>query len=123
MSLAGAFAGIAARFSDAIGSPYHAAIVHTASAPVLDDGGSIVTPGAPVERDCLCQVDVASERMRAQVGYADKDVALLVIGLTGELDTSARIEVTAGPGAGLYTVQSAERDPGGVGWAARGRPA
>lgn len=123
--LAGAFAGIAERMSAALGGPYHASIVHSETASVFDAGGSIITPGTPIARHCLCQVDVATQAMRQADGFVDTDVRLLVLttSLSGPLLVGQRVEVTAGPGAGTYSVLSAVRDPMGVAWDCRGRRA
>lgn len=121
--LAAAFAGIAERMSAAMGGPYHTSVVHSETAPVFDDGGSIVTPGTPIARDCLCQVDVATQAMRQADGFVDTDVRLLVLttSLEGPLLVGQRVEVTAGPGAGTYSVLSAVRDPLGVAWDCRAK--
>lgn len=114
------FASVAGSVSEALGGPFHDATAHWAGTPVLDAGGSIASPGVPVEVKCLCQVDSATEAMRAEAGYVDKDVALIVIGLAA-LDTDAAVEVTAGPLPGRYSVQSVTRDALGSHWVARGR--
>lgn len=121
MSMAAAFAGMAASLSGAMGGPYHPALIHDISAPVMDDGGSIVTPGVSSVRDAMVQVDAATDAMRRAEGFVDSDVRLLVLGLCDDLSTDATVEVLRGPSAGLYSIQSAERDPAGIGWAARGR--
>lgn len=118
--LTGVFGSIAVAVSDAFGGPFHSAVARWPGVPVLDDGGSIVTPGTPVEVSCRCQVDVAGEAMRAEAGYRDRDVALIVIGDVA-LDTDATVEVTAGPSAGVWSVQSVSRDAAGSHWVARGR--
>jgi hypothetical protein len=71
----------------------------------------------------MCQVDVADEKMRAQKGYADKDVALLVLceTLDAALDTDSTVEVQSGPNAGSYSVQSVAKDSMGTHWLCRGR--
>ena len=119
---AAAFAQLAAGFSGDDG-PYFPAIVRTETPPVIDDGGSIVTPGEAVERDCMAQVDAVTDAMRLQDGFTQRDVRLLILSatLTGSLDTTARVEVTAGPNAGVYSVQSVARDPVGIGWDCRAR--
>lgn len=97
--------------------------------PVFDDGGSILEPGTPIAKACMCQVDAADEKMRAQEGYVDKDVALLVLvaTLNAALDTDATVEVTVevtvGPNAGTYSVQSVSKDSMGTHWLCRGRTA
>lgn len=120
---AAAFESIAAGFSAALDGPYHAAIVLTSTDAIYDDGGSIVTPGDVLERECLCQVDSVPEAMRQSDGYTDQDVRLLIIKLDGSLDTDAEVEVTAGPHAGRYSVQSVTRDPLAVYRECRGRRA
>lgn len=120
-----AFAQIALAVSDAVGGPFHAGKLHWAGTPVKDAGGSIVTPGTPVEFDCSVQVDTVTESMRAEAGYADKDVRLIVLasGLGRAVDTKARVEVLSGPHAGLWTVESETRDVLGFAYDGRGRRA
>lgn len=125
MSIADAFANIAVAFSQVGLGPYQAAIAHWPGTPVYDDGGSISEPGLPIELECMAQVDAATQAMRAEVGYVGTDVALLVLcsTLDGQLDTDATVEVTAGPNAGTYSVQSVSKDPMGSHWLCRGRAA
>lgn len=125
MSVPTAFARVAAAFSRAGLAPYYDSIARWPGVPVLDDGGSIVEPGSPVGLSCMCQVDAVTEGMRAEAGFAEKDVALLVLVATLEvpLDTDATVEVTAGPGAGSYSVQSVGLDAMGSHYVCRGRPA
>lgn len=120
---ADAFGGIAAALSTAMGGPYHAAVARWPGVPVYDDGGSILTPGTPIERPCLCQVDVVTDAMRGDVGFVQGDVRLLVLAssLDGALDTDATVEVTAGPHVGVYSVQAMATDPVVIAWDARGR--
>ncbi len=115
------FAGLATAFSETFGGPYHAAVAHRPGTPITDDGGSIVTPGTPTQADCRAQGGPATERMRADAGFLEKDIALLILGLTA-LDTSAEIEIEAGPHAGRWALQTATRDPVGIGWECRARP-
>lgn len=122
MSAATAFARIAARVSKRHGGPFHDARVLTVAAPVYDDGGSIVTPGMPVERPCMVQVDAVTEAMRSEAGFTDRDVRLLVISLDGELDTDARVAVDKGPHVGTYSVQSVGTESFGIYAECRGRP-
>jgi len=125
VSIADAFAGIAVAFSTAGLGPYFASVAHWPGVPVTDDGGSITTPGTPIELPCMAQVDSATQSMRAEAGYVGTDVALLVLCATldGALDTNATVEVTAGPNAGSYSVQSVSKDPMGSHWLCRGRAA
>jgi hypothetical protein len=126
--LAAAFASIAAAVSSAYGGPYFPGKVHTVSDTTYDDGGSILTPGQPVVRPCLVQVDAATEAMRQSAGFTDTDVRLLVIGLAGDLNTDATVEVLPGPTVpadhvGLWSIQSVGRDPLGCYRECRGRRA
>lgn len=118
-----AFGGLAAAFSGAFGGPYHAAVARWPGTPVYDDGGSIATPGTPIAKPCLCQVDVVTDAMRADAGFVQGDVRLLVLAssLDGALDTDATVQVTAGPQPGAYSVQAVATDPVLVAWDCRGR--
>lgn len=121
--IAAAFEAIALGFSASFGGPYYDALATWPGTPVLDDGGSIATPGTPASSSCSCQVDAATEGMRAEAGFVEKDMRLLVIGLAVELDTDAVVEILAGPDVGRWSVQSCERDPVAIGWSVRGRRA
>ncbi|MFS0771039.1 hypothetical protein [Sphingomonas sp. 1P08PE] len=125
MSIEQAFADIGMAFSAAGLGAYFDSEVRWPGTPVLDDGGSITTPGTPIVKPCQVQVDAATEAMRAQEGYRDIDVRLLVLtaSLAGQLDTDAIVHVTAGPSAGAWALQSVTLDPMGVYWDCRGRRA
>lgn len=120
-----AFARIAVAFSDAGLGPYQPATATWPGIPVVDDGGSILSPGTPFAMPCRCQVDSATDAMRADAGFVERDVRLLVLtdGLARPIDTDATIAVHAGPSAGTYSVQTAQLDPMGVYWDCRGRRA
>ncbi|RYD24764.1 MAG: hypothetical protein EOP89_10675, partial [Lysobacteraceae bacterium] len=94
MSIAEAFAGIAVAFSQAGLGPYHASVARWLGVPTYDEGGSIVVSGTPIDKPCMCQVDAATQSMRAEAGYVGTDVALLVLVTTldGALDTNATVE-------------------------------
>lgn len=125
MSIADAFAGIALGLSATFGGPFFDAKVIDQGEAELDDGGSIVDPGEPIDRTCSAQIDACTEAMRSEQGYADKDVRLLILRATieGGLDTDAMVEVLAGPDAGLFSIQSVGTDPMAVYWECRARPA
>jgi len=116
------FAGFAQAISQEYGGPYHPAVASWPGTPVEDSGGSIVTPATPVRKSCSAQGDAATEAMRQAEGFADKDIRLIVIGLVG-LNTDATVTIATGPHAGRWSLQSCERDPVGVGFVCRGRPA
>lgn len=122
MTFAQAFADIAQAFSAAGLGAFYDGLAKWPGTPVLS-GGSIVTPGTPVSKPCQVQVDAATEAMRAEEGFADGDVRLLVMAATldGEIDTSATVEVLSGPHAGAWMVASVARDPCGVYFECRGR--
>lgn len=125
MDLATAFGEIAVAFSGALGGPYHAGLAKWPGVPVMDEGGSIVTPGTPEEHACMVQVDAADERMRAQEGYVDGDMRLLILAdVARSIDTDATISITAGPYTGSdWMVASVARDPVAAYFECRGRRA
>lgn len=124
MNMALRLGGIARTISARVGAGYFPGKVITTSGATFDTGGSITAPGVVTERDCFVQVDEATSAMRQAEGYAEGDVRLLVLasGLAGGLTPDARIEVTAGPHAGLYSVRSAILDVAASHWDCRGRP-
>jgi hypothetical protein len=119
MSMADAFAGIATAFSRAGIGPYRDAQACWPGVPVTDEGGSIVEPGVPIVHPCQVQVDSASEAMRAEAGFRDTDVALVILAstLAVSMDTDAEI-VRDGL---TYSVQSAALDSMATHWICRGR--
>lgn len=123
MELAAAFADIGLGFSAAFGGPYHPARTIEQVDPVFDDGGGIITPGGVAHRDCSVQIDVATDAMRAAPGFVNTDMRFIILSATldGALGTEARIEVLAGPFAGVWSVEAIERDPIAAGWVGRGR--
>lgn len=125
MTIAQAFADIALGFSAAFGGIYHDALAKWPGTPVTDDGGSITTPGTPIEITCSVQVDVVTEAMRQAEGFTDKDMRLLVLAATldGDMDTSATVEVLDGPHAGSWSIDMADLDTMGSHWVCRGRRA
>lgn len=124
MDVAAAFAGIAKQFSATFGAGFHAGVARWPGVSVTV-GGSIVTPGTPVEICCLVQVDDATESMRQAEGYRDADMRLLVLaaGLRRDIDTDCSIEVREGPHAGAWKAVSVSRDPAGVYFQCLGRRA
>ena len=120
---ASAFASIANGFSAMAGGPFTDATLWWAGTPVMDAGGSIVSPGTPVEQDCRVQVDVATEAMRADADFQQEDVRLLILsaGLSVVPDEAAEVVIEAGDNAGRYAIQTVGRDPAGVGFECRAR--
>lgn len=124
MAVADAFADIAAGFSAAGLGAFHDGTAKWPGTATYDAGGSIATPGTPVEKSCQVQIDALTEAMRQADGYTDQDMRLLVLTATldGELDSDARVEVEAGPYAGTeWMLASVARDPCGVYFECRGR--
>lgn len=123
MAVADAFADIAAGFSGAGLGAFHDAVAKWPGTATYDEGGSIQTPGTPVEKSCQVQVDAVTEAMRSADGYTDQDMRLLVLTATldGELDTDARVDVQAGPHQGEWMLASVSRDPCGIYFECRGR--
>lgn len=110
------FASLATAFSAMFGGPYANAIARWPGTPTMDAGGSVTAPGTPVEVECKCQIDIATDAMRAAEGFKETDVRLLILGLDA-LDTGAVVEV----GGLNYVLLSVTRDPAAVGWECRGR--
>lgn len=126
MSLASAFAGIAAGVSSAVGGPYADALVLSRGQPEYDEGGDVVpNTGGPSQRGCKVQFTSCTEAMVQADGYTAKDMRLLILAgtLNGGVGTEDRIKVDTGHYAGVWLVQSVDRDSAGIGWELRGRRA
>lgn len=117
------FANLATGFSEAFGGPFIDATASWPGTPVYDDGGSIVTPGTPVDLPCKVQFDTATTAMRQTEGFQQTDVRILVLGasITAPISTEASIVVAEGPRAGTWSLLSVERDPAGIGYECQGR--
>lgn len=123
MSLADAFKTIALGFSELQGAPYHDGVVSWPTPPTVDTGGSISAPSTPTTSACSVQVSEPTEQMRLEDDFQQTDVRLLILRstVTGTLDTTATVTVSAGPHAGTYAVKSVTGDGAGIGWSCRGR--
>ena len=123
MTVADWIAGIATSVSEHVGAGYWAAVALSDDGPTFDDGGSIVSPGVLIERDCMAQVDKVTEEMRSNPAFTADSVRLLVLtgSLSGALDTDCRIRVEAGPHAGTYTLATCQLDPAATHWVFMGR--
>jgi len=117
------FAGIATGFSQQFGGPLQAATARWPGVPTIDAGGSIETPGVPVVKTCQVQVCAPTETMRADAGFLETDMRLVVLSATldGALDTKASVVIASGKFAGTWELQSATLDTAGIGWVCRGR--
>lgn len=120
-----AFAQVAGAVSAAFGGPYHAAKLKWAGTPTKDDGGSITAAGTATEYDCQVQVDSVTEAMRAEAGYRERDVRLIVLApnLGRAVDADATVQVLAGPHAGTWSIESETKDVLGFAYDGRGRRA
>jgi hypothetical protein len=117
------FAGIATGFAQQFGGPFADAVAVFPGVPGKDDGGRIVTPATPISRPCKAQVCAPSEAMRADAGFIQTDMRLIVLTATIDvpLDTSADVVISTGPHAGRWDLQSATLDTAGIGWVCHGR--
>ena len=117
------FANLATGFAAQFGAPFQDVIARWPGKASYDDGGSIVSPGTPVEKPCKAQFDAPTEAMRNDPGFLERDVRILLLSgtLDGPLDTSAKVFVEEGPHAGTWSLESATGDPAGIGWECRGR--
>jgi hypothetical protein len=116
-----AFRQIAGAVSAAVGGPYHAATLTYPGTPVFDDGGSIISPGTPVEVSCRVQVDSVTEAMRQAEGFLERDVRILILG-PDMLTTEPDLSISAGPFSGQsYSLITVQRDPLAFGWECRAR--
>jgi len=125
-SLPAAFTSIAMAFNGAFGAPFWDARIVTQGAVEYDDGGSIVPgSGSPEYRECKAQVDVATVAMRGADGFVEGDRSIIVLGSTleGNIGTNDKIDILEGPFAGLWLVESSQRDPASIGFELRGRQA
>ena len=117
------FANLATGFAQQFGAPFFAASAVWPGTPVKDAGGSIVTPGTPVEKTCMVQFDAATQAMRTLPGFLESDVRIMVLAaiFDGTLDSLARIVVADGQYAGAWSLLSVTRDPAGIGYECRAR--
>ena len=128
MDMAAAFADIGLAFNAAFGGPFHNAQIIRQGALEYDDGGSIIPgTGSPTLRPCKAQVDAATEAMRAQEGFAEKDRRIIVLAATldGNVRTSDTIEILDGPAefVGVWAIEFVGMDTAAAGWELRGRKA
>ncbi|QDP55575.1 MAG: hypothetical protein Unbinned273contig1001_66 [Prokaryotic dsDNA virus sp.] len=116
-----AFASIAAGFAERFGAPFVDAVAWWPGEPVKDAGGSIISPGTPVQYPCRAQFDVPTIAMRQAEGFTEQDARILVLDFNGTLDADAEIRVASGDNAGQWRLLTVTRDPAGVGYECRAR--
>lgn len=124
MDMAAALSEIGLAFNAAFGGPFWPAQIITQTALEYDDGGSIIPgTGSPTLRSCMAQVDAATEAMRLQEGFGEKDRRIIVLAgtLEGEITTADAIEILEGPFAAVWSVEFVGRDTAAAGWELRGR--
>lgn len=117
------FARLATGFAAQFGGPFVDAVATWDGVPIKDAGGSIVTPGTPINKPCQVQFDAPTQAMRAAEGFRETDARILVLAgtLDGSLDGAARITTDAGQNAGSWELLSIVRDPAGIGFECRAR--
>jgi hypothetical protein len=118
-----AFASIATGIAAQFGGPFQEVTVRWPGAPIYDDGGSIITPGAPVSLTCKAQFDVPTEAMRSDPGFLERDMRLIVLAATlaAPLDSAAKVVVASGEYAGTWSLETCQGDPVGIGYECRAR--
>lgn len=117
------FASLATGFAAQFGAPFQDVVARWPGKASYDDGGSIVSPGTPVEKPCKAQFDAPTEAMRNDPGFLENDVRLIILTATldGTLDRTAKIVVDEGANAGEWVLQSITGDSAGIGWECRAR--
>lgn len=106
--------GIAGIMNSAFGSIYLPATLYRRS--WTDDKGTL-TENTPTAESIRCQVDAATEAMRAQAGFTGTDVRLLILAKNvAMIDTDCEVAV----GNRRFAVASVAQDPAGAYYEARG---
>lgn len=110
--------GIQALFGTAFGVLYLDGTLVRVTLTSDGQGGGTATP---TPQSCKLQVDACTEAMRAQAGYTDKDVRIIVLqsGVTGgDIDTDCKI-IARGV---TYDVAWVTQDPAVSYWECRATP-
>ncbi|MEH3121173.1 MAG: hypothetical protein PGN16_04200 [Sphingomonas phyllosphaerae] len=119
-----AFASIAGRVSAVFGGPYWPGSLVVPGTGGGYDGEGVYQPGTPPTRiACQVQVNDVTDYMRANEGYTDGDVSLLVIDTNAQVTTDMQVEIAGGPRAGVWMISTPSRDPAAIGWRIKARPA
>lgn len=106
--------GIAGIMNSAFGGIYLPATLYRRS--WTDDKGTL-TENAPATESIRCQVDAATEAMRAQAGYTGTDVRLLILAAAIDpIDTDCEVAV----GNRRFAIASVDQDPAGAYFECRG---
>lgn len=120
-----AIANAASAVSSSTDGPFTAATLTWPGAPTWTAGGDIDTPGTPVEANCIAQVSAPDTKMRAEEGFVERDMRVLIpaASLAGDApDTTARIVIAGGNHPGTYSLESVAGDSAGAGFVCRARP-
>lgn len=118
MDLAAVFASAAA-----MSGVFLPCVAQWAGVPVLDAGGSILSPGVANSTPCRAQFDRVTQAMRLDADFIESDVRILILSdnLAQPINHAARIIAATGPYAGTWSLRSVELDPAGIGYECRGR--
>lgn len=117
------FANMATCFAAQFGGPFQEVTARWPGTATYDDGGSITAAGTPITRTCKAQFDMPTEAMRADPGFLERDMRMIVLTatITGTLDSAANIVVSSGPHAGVWSLETCQGDPAGIGYECRAR--
>lgn len=127
MDLPAAFLSIANKVSAAMGAPFwDGAILVQAMPGGLGDDGVYVPGSDPVSHPCRVQIDGADQYMKANEGFADNEVVMIILAASLDiaLDTDAVLEITDVKAPALFRgqwqVSSLTLDPAGIGYGGKG---
>lgn len=117
------FANLATGFAAQFGGPFQEVSARWPGTATYDNGGSITAAGTPITRTCKAQFDMPTEAMRADPGFLERDMRLIVLAATLEctLDSAANIVVASGPHAGTWSLETCQGDPVSIGYECRAR--
>lgn len=128
MDLPAAFLSIANKVSAVMGAPFwDGAIIVQATQGSLGDDGVYVPGSDPVSHPCRVQIDGADQYMKANAGFADNEVVMIILAASLDiaLDTDAVLEIAdvKAPSMfrGKWLVSSLTLDPAGIGYGGKGR--
>lgn len=117
------FGGMAAMFPSVFAE---AEAVWPGTPAVRDDAGRIVTPATQVRKPCRAQVSSPTTEMRAEEGFLQTDMRLIIPSTSIDVATpedliASTVVVKTGPHAGHWEPQTANLDTAACAWTCRGR--
>lgn len=128
MDLPTAFLSIANKVSAAMGAPFwNGVIIVPGTGGGYDEDGNYAPPSAPSRHACRVQVDGADQYMKANEGFADNEVVMIILAASLDiaLNTDAVLEITdvKAPAMfqGRWLVASLTLDPAGIGYGGKGK--